>query len=73
MAANTANDAAPVNPFDADGESDAFLVLVNERRQHSLWPDFADVPAGWTVAHGPCRRQDALDWVVAHDAGLLPR
>ncbi|WP_431773961.1 MbtH family protein [Streptomyces cucumeris] len=65
-----ANNDASVNPFDADGE---FLVLVNERRQHSLWPLFADVPAGWSTAHGPCPRQEALDWVTEHDAGVLSR
>ncbi|MGW3730031.1 MbtH family protein, partial [Streptomyces sp. NPDC000851] len=36
------------NPFDdADGR---FLVLVNDEGQHSLWPSFADVPGGWTIA-----------------------
>ena len=35
------------NPFD-DTEG-TFLVLVNEEGQHSLWPAFAEVPAGWTV------------------------
>ncbi|MEU6753945.1 MbtH family protein, partial [Spirillospora sp. NPDC046719] len=34
------------NPFDdPDG---TFLVLVNAEGQHSLWPEFADVPSGWT-------------------------
>lgn len=31
------------NPFDEDGP---FLVLVNVAGQHSLWPEFAEVPAG---------------------------
>jgi uncharacterized protein YbdZ (MbtH family) len=30
-----------------DGGS--FFVLVNDEEQHSLWPAFADVPAGWRV------------------------
>ncbi|MET9919290.1 MbtH family protein [Streptomyces sp. NPDC059605] len=67
------NSDAPVNPFDADGGADAFLVLVNEQRQYSLWPEFADVPAGWTAVHGPCPRQEALDRITAHDTGLLSR
>ncbi|MBQ0827119.1 MbtH family protein [Streptomyces tagetis] len=67
------NHDAPVNPFDADGDTGAFLVLANAEGRHSLWPDFADVPDGWTTVHGPCPRQDALDWVVAHASGLLPR
>ncbi|MGW0533451.1 MbtH family protein [Streptomyces sp. NPDC003032] len=51
---------APANPFDREGE---FLVLANDRGEHSLWPLFAAVPEGWSTAHGPCPRQDALDWV----------
>ncbi|MFE2296182.1 MbtH family protein [Streptomyces sp. NPDC059452] len=57
---------APANPFDTDGE---FLVLTNDEGQHSLWPLFAAVPAGWSTAHGPCARQEALDWINAHWAG----
>jgi MbtH protein len=36
------------NPF--DHESGRFLVLINDENQHSLWPSFADVPAGWAAA-----------------------
>ncbi|KJS53641.1 MbtH family protein [Streptomyces rubellomurinus] len=54
---------APANPFDADGD---FLALVNDQGQHSLWPAFAAVPAGWGVAHGPSDRATALAWITAH-------
>lgn len=59
------------NPFDdADGR---FSVLVNDEGQHSLWPEFAEVPAGWTVAHGPADRQSCLDHVEANWTDLRPR
>ncbi|MFD0412481.1 MbtH family protein [Streptomyces sp. NPDC127108] len=64
---------APANPFDADGPTSAFVVLVNERRQHSLWPLFANVPDGWTVVYGPCPRAAALEWIAACDTGALAR
>ena len=35
------------NPF--DDENGTFHVLVNEEEQHSLWPTFKEVPAGWRV------------------------
>ncbi|MER8098662.1 MbtH family protein [Kitasatospora sp. NPDC094016] len=54
---------APANPFDGDGE---FLALVNDHAQHSIWPAFAAVPAGWNVSHGPCERADAVQWITAH-------
>ncbi|MCD0449116.1 MbtH family protein [Actinocorallia sp. API 0066] len=59
------------NPFD-DAEG-SFLVLVNAENQHSLWPSFAEVPAGWTVVFGPDARDAATAYVEAHWTDLRPR
>ncbi|MDW4916039.1 MbtH family protein [Streptomyces californicus] len=59
------------NPF--DDEDGAFLVLVNDEGQHSLWPAFAAVPAGWTVAHPEDTRQACLDYVEQNWTDLRPR
>ncbi|OAA24378.1 MbtH protein [Frankia sp. EI5c] len=59
------------NPF--DDESGSFFVLVNDEGQHSLWPSFAAVPAGWTVVHGEESRQSCLDYVEANWTDLRPR
>lgn len=49
------------NPFDdADG---TYLVLVNGEGQHSLWPEFAAVPAGWTTLLGPTDRATCIDHI----------
>ncbi|GAB1692289.1 MbtH family protein [Krasilnikovia sp. M28-CT-15] len=58
------------NPFDAADAS--FLVLVNDEQQHSLWPVFAPVPAGWRQVAGPDTRQACLDFVEAHWTDLRP-
>ncbi|MGV9340476.1 MbtH family protein [Streptomyces sp. NPDC003688] len=59
------------NPFEnPDG---IYSVLVNDEGQHSLWPDFADVPAGWRVAHGPAGRQECLDYVETHWTDMRPK
>jgi MbtH protein len=59
------------NPFDdADGR---FLVLVNGEGQHSLWPSFADVPGGWTVAFEENTRAACLEYVEANWTDLRPR
>lgn len=47
------------NPF--DDPNGVFLVLVNAENQHSLWPNFAEVPAGWQTVHGPDARQACLN------------
>ena len=58
------------NPFD---DPDArYLVLRNDENQHSLWPSFAEVPAGWQVVFDQAGRQDCLDYVATHWTDLRP-
>ncbi|HEX6358895.1 MbtH family protein [Actinophytocola sp.] len=59
------------NPFEVPDAN--YTVLRNEENQHSLWPGFADVPAGWTVAFGPDRRDSCLDYVRENWVDLRPR
>jgi MbtH protein len=59
------------NPFE-DNEAN-FRVLVNEEGQHSLWPVFAEVPAGWTVVHGEDSRQSCLDYVERSWTDMRPK
>nr|QVT76740.1 MbtH family protein [Streptomyces sp.] len=59
------------NPFD---DPDAtYLVLVNDEGQHSLWPAFAEVPAGWTIAHEQDTRQACLDHIEANWTDMRPK
>jgi MbtH protein len=59
------------NPFeDQDG---TYLVLVNDENQHSLWPSFAEVPAGWTVVHGPESRESCLAYVEENWTDMRPK
>jgi len=59
------------NPFE---EKDAnYTVLRNDQDQHSLWPAFAPVPDGWTIAHGPTGRDECMDYVRENWVELRPR
>ena len=60
-----------INPFDDD--SGSFLVLVNDEEQHSLWPAFADVPAGWRVVHGEAGRAACLDYIEQNWTDIRPK
>jgi len=53
-----------MNPF--DDEHGTFYSLINGEGQYSLWLTFADVPAGWTVAHGKSTRKSCLDYFEGH-------
>ncbi len=58
------------NPFEDDEAQ--YFVLVNDEGQHSLWPVFADVPAGWRVVHGEDSRQACLEYVEANWTDMRP-
>jgi MbtH protein len=60
-----------MNPF--DDESAQFHVLVNDEEQHSLWPVFAPVPAGWTPRLGPVTREEALAYVEQEWPDIRPK
>ncbi|KEF07884.1 MULTISPECIES: MbtH family protein [Streptomyces] len=62
------------NPF--DNEDGTFHVLVNGEGQHSIWPVFADVPAGWTITLEARPRAEALaaverDWTDMRPKSLV--
>ncbi|MFD5805177.1 MULTISPECIES: MbtH family protein [unclassified Streptomyces] len=59
------------NPF--EDENGRYLVLVNDEGQHSLWPAFAQVPAGWTVAKQEDSRASCLAFVEEQWTDLRPR
>jgi MbtH protein len=56
-----------------DDEDGSFFVLVNDENQHSLWPAFIEVPAGWTVVHGEDSRAACLDYVERNWTDMRPR
>ncbi|MFH8344049.1 MbtH family protein [Streptomyces sp. NPDC018045] len=59
------------NPFeDADG---SYLVLVNDEGQHSLWPDFIEVPPGWNAVHGKDSRAACVAYINAHWTDMRPK
>ncbi|EFE72870.1 MbtH family protein [Streptomyces filamentosus] len=59
------------NPFENNDGS--YLVLVNDEGQYSLWPAFADVPAGWTVTFGESSRQECLDHINENWTDMRPK
>ncbi|MGE0783714.1 MbtH family protein [Mycolicibacterium sp.] len=59
------------NPF--DDEDGTFFVLVNDEEQHSLWPTFAEIPAGWTKVFGEASRADCLAYVEENWKDIRPR
>jgi MbtH protein len=59
------------NPF--DDKAGTFLVLVNAEEQHCVWPAFAEVPSGWTVALAESSREQADAYLEANWTDMRPR
>lgn len=59
------------NPF--DDESGNFHVLVNDQGQHSLWPAFVDVPAGWSIVLASNGRQSCVDYINERWTDMRPK
>ncbi|SBS79759.1 Protein MbtH [uncultured Mycobacterium sp.] len=59
------------NPFDA--EDGRFYVLVNDEEQHSLWPAFAEIPAGWRLAFGDANRDECVQFVEQNWSDMRPK
>jgi MbtH protein len=59
------------NPF--DDEEGSYVVLVNAEGQHSIWPSFVDVPAGWTVVFGKADRDACLGYVEKNWTDMRPK
>ena len=48
-------------------------MLVNDEGQYSLWPTFAEVPAGWTVERPADTRQACLDHINENWTDMRPK
>jgi len=60
----------PTNPF--ENEDGTYLALINDEGQYSLWPAFAEVPAGWTIAHAADTRQTCLSFIEENWTDMRP-
>jgi MbtH protein len=58
------------NPFEI--EKDNYYVLINGERQHSLWPQFAEIPGGWRSIFGPEIRAKCLAYIEENWTDMRP-
>jgi uncharacterized protein YbdZ (MbtH family) len=47
--------------------------MSNDEGQHSLWPSFVKVPAGWTKVYGEDTRQAWLEFIEQNRTDLRPK
>lgn len=59
------------NPF--EDENGIYVVLINDEGQYSLWPEWIDVPAGWTIVKQPDNRQACLAYINENWTDMRPK
>ncbi len=50
-----------------------YWVLLNDEERSSLWPAFADVPAGWRPVLGPGPREQMIAHINASWLDMRPK
>lgn len=59
------------NPF--ENEDGVYYALVNDEGQYSLWPTFAEIPEGWSIAFGEDNRTACLDFIERTWTDMRPK
>lgn len=49
-----------------------YCVLINDEGQHSLWPSFAGIPAGWYAVHEVGSRDECLKCIANSWTDIRP-
>ncbi|MEY8042195.1 MbtH family protein [Saccharopolyspora cebuensis] len=59
------------NPF--ENPEGRYFVLINQEEQYSLWPEFTDIPRGWSVVFGQDHKQKCLDYISENWTDMRPK
>lgn len=54
-------------------EDEQYIVVVNHEEQYSIWPNWRDLPLGWTQVGDPNEREACLDWIEEHWTDMRPK
>jgi len=56
-----------------DEDDVAYLAVVNDEEQYSIWPDDRPAPTGWTMVGKTGRKQDGLEYIAEVWTDMRPR
>ncbi len=59
--------------MDQQTEDWDYKVLVNHEEQYSIWPDFKDIPVGWTAVGPVGDKATCLAWITEHWTDMRPK
>jgi len=59
--------------MDRNSDDWDYIVLVNDEEQHSLWPEFKDIPPGWKRVGPLGDKATCLAWIEEHWPDIRPK
>jgi MbtH protein len=54
-------------------ENTIFNVVINHEEQFSIWPDYKDLPAGWTAVGKRGKKDECLAYIDEVWTDMRPR
>lgn len=49
--------------WENDEDTTIYQVVVNHEEQYSIWPDYKEMPKGWTAVGKAGGKQECLDYI----------
>lgn len=49
--------------WEKDEDATVYQVVVNHEEQYSIWPEYKDIPGGWTAVGKAGGKQECLDYI----------
>lgn len=56
-----------------DNEDTIFLVVMNDEEQYSIWPEFKQIPEGWTAVGKRGPKSECLDYIEETWTDMRPK
>jgi len=55
-----------------NNEDTIFHVVRNHEEQYSIWPEYKDIPAGWTAVGKSGKKQECLEYIQENWTDMRP-
>lgn len=55
-----------------DREDAVFRVVANQEGQYSIWPDYKEIPAGWSAVGKTGLKKECLDYIESVWTDMRP-
>ncbi len=56
-----------------DDENTGFIVVINHEEQYSIWPDYKEIPGGWSALDKRGTKAECLDYIEGIWVDMRPK